>query len=161
MARVLGAETRPRPDWATIHSILAVLPLENLPATRPGILAEGMTDALTTDLAKISTLKVISRTSSMQFKGTKKPLQQIAKELNVDALVEGTVERSGNRVRITAPLIDVRNDRHLWAESYEGDLRDVLALQSQSPVPLPARSRWTCNRRSARLATVQVDLRRR
>ncbi|MGD0797925.1 MAG: winged helix-turn-helix domain-containing protein [Acidobacteriaceae bacterium] len=129
----LGAETRPRPGTGqqSIQS-LAVLPLENLSSDPDQeYFAEGMTDALTTDLAKISTLKVISRTSSMQFKATKKPLQQIAKELNVDALVEGTVERSGSRVRITAQLIDARNDRNLWAESYERDLRDVLGLQSQ------------------------------
>jgi TolB-like protein/DNA-binding winged helix-turn-helix (wHTH) protein/Tfp pilus assembly protein PilF len=130
---VLGAETRPRPGTGqqSIQS-LAVLPLENLSSDPDQeYFAEGMTDALTTDLAKIGTLKVISRTSSMQFKGTKKPLQQIAKELNVDALVEGTVVRSGSRVRITAQLIDVRYDKTLWAESYEWDLRDVLALQSQ------------------------------
>ncbi len=129
----LLAETRPRPGTAqqSIQS-LAVLPLENLSSDPDQeYFAEGMTDALTTDLAKISTLKVISRTSSMQFKGTKKPLKQIANELNVDALVEGTVERSGSRVRITAQLIDARSDRNLWAESYEHDLRDVLALQSQ------------------------------
>jgi TolB-like protein/DNA-binding winged helix-turn-helix (wHTH) protein/lipoprotein NlpI len=129
----VGAETRPRPQTGqqSIQS-LAVLPLENLSSDPDQeYFAEGMTDALTTDLAKISTLKVISRTSSMQFKGTKKPLQQIAKELNVDALVEGSVVRSGSRVRITARLIDVRNDRNLWAESYDRDLRNVLGLQSQ------------------------------
>jgi adenylate cyclase len=114
---------------------------------------------LTTDLAKISTLKVISRTSSMQFKGTKKPLQQIANELNVDALVEGTVERSGSRVRITAQLIDVRNDRNLWAESYGRDLRDVLALQSQVAHAIASEIKVDLQpQEQARLATVrQVD----
>jgi TolB-like protein len=157
----LGAETRPHP--ATVqHPIqsLAVLPLENLSSDPDQeYFAEGMTDALTTDLAKISTLKVISRTSSMQFKGTKKPLQQIAKELNVDALVEGTVERSGSRVRITAQLIDVRNDRNLWAESYERDLRDVLALQSQVARAIASEIKVDLQpQEQTRLATVrQVD----
>jgi TolB-like protein/DNA-binding winged helix-turn-helix (wHTH) protein/Tfp pilus assembly protein PilF len=157
----LGAETRPHPGTGqqSIQS-LAVLPLENLSSDPDQeYFAEGMTDALTTDLAKISTLKVISRTSSMQFKGTKKPLQQIAKELNVDALVEGTVERSGSRVRITAQLIDVRNDRNLWAESYERDLRDVLALQSQVARAIASEIKVDLQpQEQARLATVrQVD----
>jgi TolB-like protein/DNA-binding winged helix-turn-helix (wHTH) protein/lipoprotein NlpI len=157
----LGAETRPRPGTGqqSIRS-LAVLPLENLSSDpNQEYLAEGMTDALTTDLAKISTLKVISRTSSMQFKGTKKPLHQIAKELNVDALVEGTVERSGSRVRITAKLIDVRNDRDLWAESYDRDLRDVLALQSQVARAIASGIKVDLQpQEKSRLATVrQVD----
>jgi TolB-like protein/DNA-binding winged helix-turn-helix (wHTH) protein len=157
----LGAETRPRPGTGqqSIQS-LAVLPLENLSSDPDQeYFAEGMTDALTTDLAKIRTLKVISRTSSMQFKGTKKPLQQIAKELNVDALVEGTVERSGSRVRITAQLIDVRNDRNLWAESYERDLRDVLALQSQVARAIASEIKVDLQpQEQTRLATVrQVD----
>jgi TolB-like protein/DNA-binding winged helix-turn-helix (wHTH) protein/Tfp pilus assembly protein PilF len=158
---VLGAETRPRPGTGqqSIQS-LAVLPLENLSSDPDQeYFAEGMTDALTTNLAKISTLKVISRTSSMQFKGTKKPLQQIAKELNVDALVEGTVERSGSRVRITARLIDARNDRNLWTESYERDLRDVLALQSQVARAVASEIKVDLQpQEQARLATVrQVD----
>jgi len=157
----LSAETRPRPGTGqqSIQS-LAVLPLENLSSDPDQeYFAEGMTDALTTDLAKISTLKVISRTSSMQFKGTKKPLQQIAKELNVDALVEGTVERSGSRVRITAQLIDVRNDRNLWAESYERDLQDVLALQSQVARSIASEIKVDLQpQEQARLAAVrQVD----
>ena len=157
----LGAETRVRPGTGqqSIQS-LAVLPLENLSSDPDQeYFAEGMTDALTTDLAKISTLKVISRTSSMQFKGTKKPLQQIAKELNVDALVEGTVERSGSRVRITAQLIDVRNDRNLWAESYERDLQDVLALQSQVARSIASEIKVDLQpQEQARLAAVrQVD----
>ena len=157
----VGAETRPRfgTGQQSIQS-LAVLPLENLSSDPDQeYFAEGMTDALTTDLAKISTLKVISRTSSIQFKGTKKPLQQIAKELNVDALVEGTVERSGSRVRITAHLIDVRNDRNLWAESYERDLRDVLALQSQVARAIASEIKVDLRpQEQARLATVrQVD----
>ena len=109
-----------------------MLPLENLSSDPDQeYFAEGMTDALTTDLAKISTLKVISRTSSMQFKGTKKPLQQIANELNVDALVEGAVVRSGELVRVDAQLIQATNDRHVWASTYERSLGDVVVLQSE------------------------------
>ncbi|MFY9531170.1 MAG: protein kinase [Candidatus Acidiferrales bacterium] len=111
---------------------LAVLPLEDL-SGGPGrdYFAEGMTEALITDLAKIKALRVISRTSVMQYRGVHKPLPQIARELNVDAVVEGSVVRSGNRMRITAQLIHAATDQHLWAESYERDLRDVLSLQSE------------------------------
>jgi TolB-like protein/Flp pilus assembly protein TadD/predicted Ser/Thr protein kinase len=115
---------------APIRSI-AVLPLENLsrdPAQE--YFADGMTEALITDLGKIGALRVISRTSVMRYRGTKKPVPEIVGELNVDAIVEGSVERFGDRVRITANLIHARTDRHLWAESYERDLRDMLALQS-------------------------------
>jgi tetratricopeptide (TPR) repeat protein len=90
-----------------------------------------MTDELITDLAQISALRVISRTSVMSYKGVRKPLPQIARELNVDAVVEGTVLRSNKKVRITAQLIRAPADKHLWAESYEGDLRDTLALQKR------------------------------
>ncbi|HEV2490150.1 MAG TPA: protein kinase [Candidatus Acidoferrales bacterium] len=111
---------------------LAVLPLENYSGdASQDYFADGMTEALIADLAQISALRVISRTSVMQYKGTKKLLPEIAKELNVDAVIEGSVERAGNRVRITAQLIRAANDMHLWAQSYEGDLRDVLALQDQ------------------------------
>jgi TolB-like protein/DNA-binding winged helix-turn-helix (wHTH) protein/Flp pilus assembly protein TadD len=111
---------------------LAVLPLENLsPDAEQEYFADGMTDELITDLAKIHALRVISRDSVMQYKGKHKPTPQIARELNVDAVVEGTVIRSGNRVRITAQLIEGSQDRHLWAETYEGDLRDILSLQDQ------------------------------
>jgi tetratricopeptide (TPR) repeat protein len=90
-----------------------------------------MTDELIATLAKIGSLRVISRTSAMQYKRTKKPLPQIGQELNVDAVVEGTVLRSGDRVRITANLLHAPTDRHLWAESYESELRDVLVLQGE------------------------------
>ena len=111
---------------------LAVLPLENLSGDKEQeYFADGMTDELITSLAKISALKVISRTSMMQYKGTKKPLPEIAKELNVDAVIEGSVLREGGRVRITAQLIQASTDQHLWAESYERDLRGVLALQGE------------------------------
>ncbi len=109
---------------------LAVLPLENLSHDPDQeYFADGMTEALITDIAKIKNLRVISRTSVMRYKGTKKPLSQIARELNVDVVVEGSVQRSGDRVRIDAQLIDARNDRNLWTESYQSDLNDVLALQ--------------------------------
>ena len=111
---------------------LAVLPLDNLSAdASQNYFADGMTDELITDLAQISALRVISRTSVMVYKGAHKPLPQIARELNVDAVVEGTVLRSGDRVRITAQLIDASTDRHLWSQSYEGELRDTLALQNR------------------------------
>ena len=111
---------------------LAVLPLENLSGdASQGYFADGMTEELITDLSQISALRVISRTSVMVYKGARKPLPQIARELNVDAVVEGTVLRSGDHVRITAQLIDASTDKHLWSQSYEGELRDTLALQNR------------------------------
>jgi TolB-like protein/DNA-binding winged helix-turn-helix (wHTH) protein/Flp pilus assembly protein TadD len=111
---------------------LAVLPLENLSGdAAQNYFADGMTDELITDLAQISALRVISRTSVMVYKGARKPLPQIARELSVDAVVEGTVLRSGDRVRITAQLIEASTDKHLWSQSYEGELRDTLALQKK------------------------------
>jgi|HubBroStandDraft_6_1064221.scaffolds.fasta_scaffold00244_18 serine/threonine protein kinase/tetratricopeptide (TPR) repeat protein len=111
---------------------LAVLPLENLSRDpEQEYFAEGMTDELITDLAKIVAIRVISRTSVMQYKGTQKSIGQIAKELGVDAVIEGTVLRSGNRVRITAQLVAAPTERHIWAESYERDLSDVLLLQNE------------------------------
>jgi TolB-like protein/DNA-binding winged helix-turn-helix (wHTH) protein/Tfp pilus assembly protein PilF len=116
---------------AGIRSI-AVLPLENLSGdASQNYFADGMTDELITDLAQIGALRVISRTSVMVYKGERKPLPQIARELNVDAVVEGTVLRSGDRVRITAQLIEASTDKHLWSQSYEGELRDTLTLQSK------------------------------
>jgi TolB-like protein/DNA-binding winged helix-turn-helix (wHTH) protein len=114
-----------------IHS-LAVLPLENLSGDKEQeYFAEGMTDALTTDLAQIGALRVISRTSAMQFKASKETLPQIGRDLEVDAVVEGTVTRGENRVRVTAQLVEASSDRHLWARTYERDLKDVLALQDE------------------------------
>jgi TolB-like protein/Tfp pilus assembly protein PilF len=111
---------------------LAVLPLDNLSRDpEQEYFAEGLTEALITTLAKIGELRVVSRTSAMQYKGVRKPLREIARELEVDAIVEGTVLRVGRRVRITAQLIDAPKETHLWAESYERDLRNVLALQSE------------------------------
>jgi len=110
---------------------LAVLPLENLSGDAQDYFADGMTDELITDLAQISALRVISRTSVMPYKGARKPLPVVARELNVDAIVEGTVLRSGDQVRITAQLIQASADKHLWAASYQGDLRNTLSLQKQ------------------------------
>jgi TolB-like protein/DNA-binding winged helix-turn-helix (wHTH) protein/Tfp pilus assembly protein PilF len=111
---------------------LVVLPLDNLSGeASQDYFADGMTDELITDLAQISALRVISRTSAMVYKGARKPLPQIARELNVDAVVEGTVLRSGDQVRITAQLIQAADDKHLWAESYEGNVRETLALQNK------------------------------
>jgi len=111
---------------------LAVLPLENL-ARDPEqeYFADGLTEALITSLAKISALSVVSRTTAMHYKGAHRPLPEIARELQVDGIVEGTVVRSGERVRISVQLIEARTDRHLWAESYDRDLRDVLTLQTE------------------------------
>ena len=115
----------------TIRSV-AVLPLENLSGdASQEYFADGMTDQLIATLGQISALRVISRTSVMGYKGARKPLPQIARELNVDAVIEGSIMRSGGRVRITAQLIEAAVDKHLWAQSYDGDLRDTLALQSR------------------------------
>ncbi len=111
---------------------LAVLPLENLSGDpEQEYFADGMTEALITSLAKVEALRVISRTSVMQYKRARKPLPEIARELGVDAVVEGSVLRAGNRVRITAQLISAATDEHLWTESYDRDLGDTLALQSE------------------------------
>jgi len=111
---------------------LAVLPLENLPHDpEQDYFADGLTEALITMLAKIGELRVISRTSVMQYQRVRKPLSEIARELGVDAIVEGTVLRVGDRVRITAQLIEIPIEAHLWAESYERDMRDILALQAE------------------------------
>jgi TolB-like protein/DNA-binding winged helix-turn-helix (wHTH) protein len=110
---------------------LAVLPLESLSGdSSQDYFADGMTDELITALAQISSLRVISRTSIMTYKRVRKLLPEIARELNVEAVVEGTVLRFGDRVRITAQLIEVPVERHMWAQSFEGDLRDTLALQN-------------------------------
>ena len=111
---------------------LAVLPLDNLSGdASQEYFADGMTDELITDLARISALRVISRTSVMVYKGARKPLPEIARELNVDAVVEGSVQRFGDHVHITAQLIAAPADKHLWAESYEGNLGDALTLQKK------------------------------
>jgi TolB-like protein/DNA-binding winged helix-turn-helix (wHTH) protein/Tfp pilus assembly protein PilF len=111
---------------------LAVLPLANLTSDpAQDYIAEGMTEDLITQLSKLADLKVISHTSVMQYKGTHKPLPQIARELNVDAVVEGAVEFAGDHVRITAQLVDAATDQHIWAEKYDRELSNVLLLQSE------------------------------
>ncbi|MGI9069590.1 MAG: protein kinase domain-containing protein [Pyrinomonadaceae bacterium] len=111
---------------------LAVLPLDNLSGDpAQDYFAVGMTEALITGLAKISALRVISRTSVMQYKGTRKTVPEIARELNVDAIIEGSVQRAGERVQITAQLIQAATERHLWVQTYERDLKDVLSLQNE------------------------------
>jgi eukaryotic-like serine/threonine-protein kinase len=111
---------------------LAVLPLDNFSHDPDQqYFADGMTDELITTLAQIGALRVISRTSVMGFKATTEPLPEVARKLGVDAIIEGSVQRSGDRVRITAQLIRAATDQHLWAHTYERDLRDVLALQDE------------------------------
>ncbi|MBZ5627686.1 MAG: hypothetical protein LAO06_02345 [Acidobacteriia bacterium] len=111
---------------------LAVLPLANLSGqSDQDYLADGMTEALITDLAHIGALKVISRTSSMRYKNSGKAIPEIARELGVDAVIEGSVLRVGNRVRVTAQLLHGASDRHLWAASYDRDFKDVLGLQGE------------------------------
>jgi TolB-like protein/Tfp pilus assembly protein PilF len=123
--RTANVESRP------IKSI-AVLPLRNLSRDpNQEYFADGMTEALTTSLAQISALHVIARTSAMRYQGTHKTIRDIARELSVDAVVEGAAQRSGDRVVITAQLIDGASDRHLWAKSYDRDLGDMLALQNE------------------------------
>jgi len=136
---------------------LAVLPLENLSGDpEQDYFVDGMTDALIADLAKISELRVISRTSMMSYKGTDKPLPEIARELNVDAVVEGSVVRAGGRVRITAQLIHAATDQHLWANSYEHEVRDVLGLQSEVARAIAQEIQITVTpQEQARLASVR------
>jgi serine/threonine protein kinase len=120
-----------KPVLAKPIQSLAVLPLKNYSGdASQDYFADGMTDALISNLAQIRELKVISRTSVTQYKETKKPIPEIAKELGVEGIVEGSVVRLGSRVRVTAQLIDAREDRHLWASNYEREMTDVLALQS-------------------------------
>ena len=128
---------------ANIQS-LAVLPLENLSGDpSQDYFADGMTDELITSLGQISSLRVISRTSVMQYRDVHKPLPQIARELNVDAIVEGTVVRSGGQVRIAAQLIQASADKHLWAQSYQSDLKDVLGLQHEIASAIAKQIRMT------------------
>jgi TolB-like protein len=119
----------PRPEGETS---LAVLPLENYSAGREHeYFAEGMTEALITGLSKVESIRVISRTSTMQFKGERRPLRQIAQQLGVQWVVEGSIVRIGKRVRITAQLINADTDLHLWAENYDRPVSDELELQAE------------------------------
>src|SRR6202451_1490117 len=141
----------------TIRS-LAVLPLESLSSdASQDYFADGMTDELISDLGQISALRVISRTSVMAYKHAHKPLPQIARELNVDAVVEGTVLRSGDQVPITAQLIEAAADKHLWSRSYEGELRNTLALQNQVASAIADQIRISLNpQEQAALKTAKV-----
>jgi TolB-like protein/Flp pilus assembly protein TadD len=143
LASFLMARTQSGPQ---IRS-LAVLPLENLSGDAgQEYFADGMTDELITRLGQIGTLRVISRTSTMTYKGRRKPMPQIASELNVEAVVEGSVLRSGERVRITAQLIQLPADKHIWSDSYEGDVGDALALQNRVARTIAEQVRATLNR---------------
>jgi serine/threonine protein kinase/TolB-like protein/Tfp pilus assembly protein PilF len=136
LAGYVGVHSRAPVQTPHIESI-AVLPLENLSHDpEQEYFADGLTDALITDLGQVAPLRVISRTSVVQYKGGKKPLPQIAQELNVDAVVEGTVQRSGNRVRITAQLLEARTDRHLWAETYVRDSGEIIQLEEQTALAI-------------------------
>ncbi len=121
-------EPPPRPMIAS----LAVLPLDNLSGDpEQEYFVDGMTEALITSLAKISALRVVSRTSTMQFKDSDKAIPQIASELGVDAVIVGSAIRDGDRIRITAQMIDAESDQHLWAKSYDRDYQDILILQNE------------------------------
>ena len=122
---------RLHPNTTRISS-LAVIPLESLSGDQEQeYFAEGLTDQLITNLAQMGSTRVTSRASILRYKGTKKTIQEIGHELNVDAIVEGTVTRSGNRVRITAQLIQVSTDMHLWAEAYQQNISETLDLQGK------------------------------
>ncbi|HXC95836.1 MAG TPA: winged helix-turn-helix domain-containing protein [Edaphobacter sp.] len=136
---LLGANVGGVRDWVAMRwrstpqiSALAVIPLENLSRDpEQEYFADGITDDLITNLAKVSNVRISSRTSIIRYKGTKKSIKDIGRELHVDAVVEGTVMRSGNRIRITAQLIQVSTDMHLWAEAYERDVSEILTVQNE------------------------------
>jgi TolB-like protein len=114
------------------ETALAVLPLQNFSGDpRQDYFADGMTESLTAGLAQVKSLRVISRTSAMPYKGRHKTAVEIGRELDVDLMVEGSVMRAGDKVRITAQLIDARTDEHVWAGTYDRTIRDVLALQGE------------------------------
>jgi TolB-like protein/DNA-binding winged helix-turn-helix (wHTH) protein len=158
VARTMWRSAHAKAEAASIHS-LAVLPLSNLSGDpSEDFFSDGMTEQLITDLAKLGSLRVISRTSVMQYKDARKSLPDIARELNVDAIVEGSVIRSGQRVRVTAQLLEARSDRHIWAETYDRDRGDVLKLQAEvaSAIAQQVRAQVTPAQREqiARAATV-------
>jgi serine/threonine-protein kinase len=131
-ARIVSPVPRRAAEGRAAVASIAVLPLSNLTdAPEQEFFADGVTEAIIERLARVRSLRVVSRTSIMGYKGVRRPLVEIAQELGVDAVVEGAVSRLGNRVRITAQLIDAREDRHLWAKSYERDVAEMLELQSE------------------------------
>ncbi len=141
---------RPTADVPRIQSLL-VLPFENVSGDpTQEYFADGVTDALITNLARLNSMRVISRTSAMHYKNSHPILRKIARELDVDAVVEGTVSKTGGHVRINAQLIDARNDRHIWAETYERDIRDIGDLQSELATTIADRvvSRMAARRQS-------------
>ena len=151
-------------DRATVSASpirsIAVLPLENISGDpEQEYFADGMTEALIGALARIGALRVISRTSVMRYKQSDKSLPEIARELDVDGVIEGTVMRAGDRVRITAQLIDARNDTHLWSDRYDRDLSEILALQSEvaRTVAEQVRLELTSQERAALVETTLVD----
>ncbi len=154
--RAVGRKTVDLAAPAAVRSI-AVLPLENLTGDpSQEYFADGMTEALITDLAQIGALRVISRTSVMRFKQSRLPLPEIARELGVDGIVEGSVVRSGNRVRISGQLILAATDRHLWAHSYEKDLSDIVTLQGEVAQAIATQVQAAITRQQRlRLATAQ------
>ena len=128
----IGIAARKSPVPPNFIQSVAVLPLEDLSSDAADeYFADGVTDQLITDLGQLAPLRVISRTSIMQYKRARRPLPQIARELGVDAVVEGTITRSGNRVRVTAQLIEARTDRHLWSHAYETEMGDVLVSERE------------------------------
>jgi TolB-like protein len=132
-----GYRWHPGPGGKRIES-RAVLPLENLSRDpEQEYFSDGMTDALITNLSKIGALRVTSRTSSMRYKNVSKSLPEIGRELNVDGVVEGSIMRLGSRVRIAVQLIRAPTEQHLWAETYERDLGDVLKLQGEVAQAVP------------------------
>ncbi len=159
---VLGFNLANSRDWLRRRSnpqvrSLAVLPLQNLSGDpTQEYFADGMTDELITELAELGSVRVISRTSVMQYKGAQKPLRQIANELGVDAILEGSVLRSGQHVRVTAQLIDAATDQHLWARTYDRELGDVLLLQSDMAGAIAQEIRAEING-SARPLAAQVS----
>ena len=162
---ILGLNIANSRDWLWRHSnpqvrSLAVLPLENLSGD-PGqeYFADGMTEELITQLAQLGKVRVISRTSIMQYKGVRKPLPQIGKELGADAVLEGSVVRSGQHVRITAQLIDAARDQHLWAGTYDRDMGDVLTLQAEmaNAIAAEVRAKITSDARSRAVKVTRVD----
>jgi len=137
--RTRGGKTGAPRASALDRKSIAVLPFQNLsPDPENAFFADGMTEDILAQLSKIRDLKVISRSSVMRYKGTQKPIQTIASELGVVTVLEGSVRRAGNRVRIVGQLIDARSDEHLWAETYDRELKDVFAIQSEVALRIAA-----------------------
>ncbi len=151
-AGTIEAASAPADAPARGVTSIAVLPLENLsgdPAQE--YFSDGMTEELIASLAQVRALRIISRTSVMRYKGQRRPIAEIARELNVDAVVEGSVRRAGDRVRITAQLIEAATERHLWAKSYERDMKEVLALQGEVAAAIVAEIQVTVTPQEATL----------